>query len=124
MEDSQVAPSSEQPTLAEWLDAQCEYYMSMGVPYDEFWFGDYCKLKYYEKRYFNRQRQKNYEMWQMGMYVLKAFETVIAGCFGSNSKVQYPSLPFGEETPEEEKTPEQLQAEITAQLKATIRETR
>ena len=122
MEDS-VGPSSVKPlSFSEQLENLCEYYMSIGVPYDEFWFGDYCKLKFYEKRYFNQQRQRNYEMWQMGMYVCRAFETVLAHAFNKNSKAEYPKAPFGEERDEKAMTQEELLASIDKQLRATIKE--
>ena len=103
----------------------CEYYMSLGVPYDEFWHGDYCKLKYYEKQFYDRQRQKNYEMWMQGVYFYRAIDSVICQRFGGDANAKYPQLPYGEEGAiEAEKTPEQLQQEIYAQLKATVPQTR
>ena len=119
MEDS-VEPSSKTSSFGEQLDTLCEYYMSIGVPYEEFWFGDYCKLKYYEKQYYNAQKQKNYEMWTLGLYFYKAFDAVIMKRFVGSKDINYPSAPFGEEEPERKRTPEELQADIMAQLQATI----
>ena len=120
MEDSQLKRSSKTPSISEWLDELCEYYMAIGVPYDEFWFGDYCKLKYYEKLYFNRQKQLDSQMWTQGAYIYQAFSAVLARAFGGDKDATYPKQPFSLAEAPEERTPEELQADIYAQLKATI----
>ena len=54
--------------MEEQLDQLCIYYMSLGVPYDEFWYGDYCALKYYEEAYLKKRKIHNEEFWMQGMY--------------------------------------------------------
>ena len=64
MEGDEVAGEpSEKLTLGQELSALCEYYMAMGVSYDEFWHGDYCRLKFYEANYFRQKELKNQELW-------------------------------------------------------------
>lgn len=123
MERRGVSLSRSRVSFSDRLVSLCEYYMLLGVPYDEFWHGDYCKLKFYEKRYYDQLKMQDATLWRQGLYFYRGLEAVFGQLMG-NSKAQYPKEPLLMQTPEEEKTPEQLQAEITAQLKATIRETR
>lgn len=76
-------------TLGEHLDQLCEYYMALGVPYEVFWYGDYCSLKYYEKSYLLRRKINNEEMWMQGVYNYAAHETSLANAFrGKGHKPQ------------------------------------
>ena len=121
MERGGISPERSKVSFADRLVSLCEYYMMLGVPYDEFWHGDYCKLKFYEKQYFNRQKAKDCEMWRQGMYfwqALKAFGNQLAG----DGKAAYPDKPFSMKEDEKEMTQEELLASIDAELRATIKE--
>lgn len=66
-------------------DEMCPYYMSLGVSYDEFWNGDYCRLKYYVKAHEYELENINTKLWLQGMYDFKAFEAVMnAFSYGMN----------------------------------------
>ena len=87
MEDSQVAeqlPSDtdrEVMTLGEWLDRLCVYYMTMGVTYEEFWFGDYTKFKYVARQYDAQRKLQNEDAWLQGAYVYDAVATALSNAF-------------------------------------------
>lgn len=69
--------------------------MAMGVSYDEFWHGDYCKLKFYEERYYTSLEQENYKLWLQGAYFYSAMSTALAKMFGGNkTEIAYPERPF------------------------------
>lgn len=55
----------------------CAYYMAIGVPYHEFWYGDPTQLKHYAKAHELRSEQRNQEMWLQGLYNFRAFKAVI-----------------------------------------------
>ena len=94
MEDREVDrfSSSPKPTntsLSDLLDELCAYYMSIGVTYDEFWYGDYTRLKYYVKKHDLEIEQKNYYCWLQGLYVYDALNVVIGNAFSKrNAKKQ------------------------------------
>ncbi len=89
VEDRSTDTNDEDLSVGDQLDSLCEYYMSIGVPYEEFWYGDYCRLKYYEAVYLQQRKAENERMWMMGAYVYSAFGTVMANAFRSKgSKVQ------------------------------------
>jgi len=59
-------------TFAEMADELCPYYMSMGVPYNEYWHGDYTQLKFYTEAYRLQLEHENYSAWLQGAYVYEA----------------------------------------------------
>ena len=80
MEDESGLDSSSEPkllTFAELADELCPIYMVMGVPYDEYWHGDYTQLSYYRKSFEIQRERANYDAWLQGAYVYDAF------CFAS-----------------------------------------
>lgn len=117
VEDDSSAPT-ETRTLEEQLDELCFYYMSIGVPYEEFWYGDYCKLKYYEEVYMRQRKIRNEEMWMMGVYNFAAHQTVIGNAFrGKGHKAQeYMTKPISFFP----KTEAELKAEAEEQKRKTI----
>lgn len=72
---------TEPSSLEEQLDELCLYYMSMGVPYETFWYGNICSLKYYEEVYMRQRKIHNEEMWMMGAYNFASFGTAIGNAF-------------------------------------------
>jgi hypothetical protein len=50
----------------------CPYYMSIGMPYDEFWNGDVSAVKAYRKANELRDKRRNFELWLQGSYVYEA----------------------------------------------------
>ena len=87
MEDSEVVedlPSEsdrEVMTLGERLDRLCTFYMSVGVPYEEYWYGDYTKLKYYLRLFEQKRKLENEQAWINGLYVYAAVGAVIGNAF-------------------------------------------
>lgn len=61
--------------------------MSIGVPYEEFWHGDYCKLKFYLRAWEYKQEQENQRLWLQGLYNYKAFDAGLEEfSYGMNGK--------------------------------------
>lgn len=72
-EDGIESPSSTPvKTLSGFLDECCVYYMSIGVSYEEYWFGDYTRLAFYHKAYEARVQMRNTELWLQGRYIYDA----------------------------------------------------
>lgn len=76
MEDEQRISSSSTDikplTFAEWADELCPQYMALGVPYNEFWHGDYTQLRFYADAYRLRIDHENYNAWLQGAYIYDA----------------------------------------------------
>lgn len=87
MEDDKVsAPEASSENIqtkkiGEVFDELCAFYMSIGVSYDEFWFGDYTRLKYYVKAWELKQErdseEANFRLYLAGLYNFNAFSSVI-----------------------------------------------
>ena len=63
--------------------------MAMGVPYDEYWNGDYTQLPFYRKAYELKRKEKNQELWLSGLYTLRAIASMIP-----KSEFPYPEEPL------------------------------
>ena len=75
MEDESELNSSSgarELTFAEFADEICPYYLSIGVPYGEYWHGDYTQLAYYRKAYEISCDRANHDAWLQGAYIYDA----------------------------------------------------
>lgn len=95
--------------------------MSMGVTYEEFWYGDFCKLKYVEDAYLKQRRIQNENAWLQGMYVYAAVATALGNAFRDKGKQAEPymehPLDIFPKTPMEQKAEEERQKKkLIAQL--------
>jgi hypothetical protein len=81
----------------------------LGVSEDKFWDSTPKDLEPYAKMDEMRQKRRDSEMWQMGMYNLSAFGYVVAKALGGTD-AEYPKKPFSlsndENMTEEEKQSE------------------
>lgn len=91
-------------------------YMVMGVSEEKFWESTPEELKPYAKAYELRQKAKDHDMWQMGIYVMSAVQTAVQNTlFGKKSKAEYLKEPLTNKVKPEEK-------ELTEQEKKKGRE--
>lgn len=77
-----VLPSIEdKKTYGEILDEWCAFYMSIGVPCEEFWRGDYTRLPNYFRAWeIKREREaeeRNFNAYLAGLYNYQAMSSVI-----------------------------------------------
>ena len=75
-------------SFTEIFDSFCPYFMSIGMSYEDYWFGDPDMAKFYKEADKFRRRTRNEEMWLQGAYFARA----IATSFDKKSK--YPEKPF------------------------------
>lgn len=59
-------------SFSEYADELCSFYMSIGVPCREYWYGDYTQLKHYFEAYKLAEDRFNYHAWLQGAYVYDA----------------------------------------------------
>lgn len=90
MEGCEITPdqpsdNTETKTLGETLEELCAFYLMIGVPYEEFWYGDYTRLKFYVKAFTLEKERKlealNEGSYLQGLYNYNAFSSVM-GAFG------------------------------------------
>jgi len=103
---------------------QLPFYMSIGMTYDEFWYDDCCKAKYYRQAFEISKNRKNQEMWIMGAYVYEAIcdvSPVLHAFAKSNTKpLPYLSEPFPLSKKEAEDMERAKEATRIANIKARM----
>lgn len=95
--------------ISDMLDKLCPYYMMIGVSYDEFWNGDYTRLKYYVEKHKLEIEKRNQELWLQGLYNFDALTTAISNALAKSAsqRKKYPEKPYRiTEQSEEEKQAE------------------
>lgn len=117
--DATQSKSNTQSSFADLADELCPYYMSIGVPYNEYWHGDYTQLAYYHKAHKLTMERKNYIAWLQGAYIYDAL-CAVSPVLHAFAKGGTKPLPYLEEPYKikEEKDPETVRAEFLARWKA------
>ena len=103
------------------LDKSCAYYMAIGVPYDDFWNGDYTRLKFELEAHKIRLEEKNQELWLQGLYVYDAVSVAVNNALSGkgHQKQKYIEKPIritemteAEKEEEQKKTLESFKASL------------
>ena len=85
-------------SLTALFEKQCPIYMAFGMTYDEFWYDDAYRTKFYRYAYKLKVRQKDEELWQQGMYIYEALCEVSpvlhAFCKKGTKPLPYSSKPY------------------------------
>lgn len=69
---SKERPKVEFISLTKTFEELCPIYMSYGMSYDEYWYGEPFRTKYYRDSHKLKIKQKDEEMWIQGMYIYEA----------------------------------------------------
>lgn len=85
-------PEDEEMSYGEICEHHCSYYLSLGMSYEDYWYGDACLVRYYREVDQITTNKMNTENWLLGLYIEKAVGVAIAKAFGED--VDYPAEPF------------------------------
>ncbi|MBO5090147.1 MAG: hypothetical protein J6C27_04475 [Clostridia bacterium] len=90
-----VSPASPL-TFTEQFEAQCPFYLSIGMTYDEFWYGSADRVIYYRKAYKIKQKRNNDLAWLNGRYVYDALKAIVPALRGLSKEPveQYLDEPY------------------------------
>jgi hypothetical protein len=110
-------------TFAELADELCPAYMSIGVPYNEYWHGDYSQLAYYEKAFEMKRERVNHDAWLQGAYIYDALCAVspVLNAFAKRGTKPMPYLkePYGMKLDEASTgAPEKKQTKTNEEIQA------
>lgn len=104
MEDSLILGKDKQVEhvfLYKQFEKLCPYYISIGMTYEQFWFGDVSMTKAYQEAFDIKQKRKAIEtkwtIWEQGLYIYEAFCDVspILRPFSKATKpLQYSKEPY------------------------------
>lgn len=116
---------SESPfVIAQYLEDCFPYYLSLGMSYDEYWYGDPSLVRAYRKAEDIRTHRRNWEMWMNGRYTYDAIMRLIPSLnmWKPKEPIEYMKEPYPLTKKEYEdmmkKEEKKQQDEIKAKLKA------
>lgn len=69
-------------TFTEIFNELCPTYITYGMTYEQFWYGDPWMTRAYAQAYLMKRKVENENAWILGGYVANAFGTVMANAFG------------------------------------------
>lgn len=114
----------ESTSLTKLFEHECPYYMSYGMSFDEYWYGDAYLVKFYRDAYKLKRRYDDVFMWKQGMYIYEALCDVspILHAFSKKGTkpLQYRSKPMSEEIRQMDTEREKEIAIKNEQMKARI----
>lgn len=64
--------SVESISLSKIFEECCPVYMGYGMTYDEYWYDDPWRAKFYRETYEIQMKRKDEELWIQGMYIYEA----------------------------------------------------
>lgn len=76
----------------EIFEAQCPFYISIGMTYDEFWEESADRVIAYRKAYILRQKRNNANAWAQGRYIYDALSAVVPALRGLSKEPVSPYL--------------------------------
>ena len=122
--DTKIKSKVESTPLTKLFEHECPYYMSYGMSFNEYWYGEAYLVKFYREAYKLKIRYDDVFMWKQGMYIYEALCDVspILHAFSKKGAkpLQYRSQPMSEEL-REDRTEKEKEIEIkNEQLKAQI----
>lgn len=85
----------EYTSLTQLFEEQCPIYMSYGMSYDEYWFGEPYRTKFYKDAFELKQKQIDERLWLQGMYIYEALCDVSPILHAFSSKGTKP-LPYAQ----------------------------
>lgn len=102
-------------SLSKMFEELCPIYMGYGMSYDEYWYDDCYKARYYRETYEIQIKHNDEQFWMQGMYIYDALcrvSPILHAFSKSGTKpLPYPEKPYSMLN-EEAKTEEEKQKEI------------
>ena len=95
MGNSEIEEPSELFSYTKIFEQECPFYMSIGMSYDEFWYGDCWVASYYREAWKLKKQQLNEQFWLQGVYIYEALVDVAPILHAFTKKGTKP-LPFPE----------------------------
>lgn len=69
---TEESPKVESISLTQLFEKLCPIYMSYGMTYNEYWYGDAYIVKFYRESYRLKLKSQDENNWMLGMYVYEA----------------------------------------------------
>lgn len=122
MEDSWVKPNNVEHIflLSKEFQKICPFFISIGMTYEQFWYGDLTIAKAYLEAYQMKEKREaekmQWAMWNQGVYIYEALCDVspILHAFSKKGTkpLPYPSRPYGMEEKKDKEQPTEQNKKI------------
>lgn len=99
-------------SFTETFEDTCSYYMSIGMTYNEFWYGEAEMAKYYREAHTLKCKTTNQELWLQGIYFIRSIQVAL----DAKNKTKY----FDKPVDIFEKTESEKKAEAEKQRRKVI----
>ena len=96
------------------------YYLSLGMTYDQFWFGEPEMVVAFRKADSLQRKRRNQELWLEGVYMAEALQATVGNMFSKGAKHQYPSEPLAITLEEQQERQEREQRAKMERIKAAF----
>ena len=109
--------------MSEIFERLCPVYMSYGMTYEQYWYGDPWSLRAYKDAHMLRRKERNLFSWLDGLYTYSALNTVLANAFASKGTpprkyLEQPLDIFPKTEAEEQAEQERKRRELVLKLTA------
>ena len=98
MGNSEIEEPNKLFSYTEIFEQECPFYMSIGMSYDEFWYGDCWVASYYREAWKLKKQQLNEQFWLQGVYIYEALIDVAPILHAFTKKgtkpLPYPDKPY------------------------------
>lgn len=98
MGNSEIEEPNELFSYTKIFEQECPFYMSIGMSYDEFWYGDCWVASYYREAWKLKKQQLNEQFWLQGVYIYEALIDVAPILHAFTKKgtkpLPYPDKPY------------------------------
>ena len=64
--------------------------MAIGMTYDEYWYKEPQRVKYYRESHILKNKSRNQELWLLGRYFVDSIQVAL----DSKGKAKYPEKPY------------------------------
>jgi len=122
--ESKIKSKVESAPLTKLFEHECPYYMSYGMSFDDYWYGEAYLVKFYRESYKLKIRYDDVFMWKQGMYIYEALCDVspILHAFSKKGTkpLQYRTRPMSDELSDVKTEKEKEQEVENERLKARI----
>lgn len=120
----ELSPKVESISYTELFEKACPIFMSYGLSYEDFWYGDPVKAKYQYKAHQLEIKKQDEYMWEQGMYIYEAIldcSPILHPFSKAKKPLPYVEKPYLNQIADKEKDEREKQKEIeNERLKAQI----
>ena len=82
--------------MTELFERDCPYYLSIGMTYDQYWYGDPLMVRTFYKAHKLKEQLADQQAWLQGQYVMAAIGATLGNMLSDEKSdpIEYPEEPY------------------------------